>query len=87
MEGEGDVAGSWVEIRWPLERWWVSPDQAFCFLPGGAAMKAGVKEGDRIIKVSEIPSLGDPGGEGVQGHFWPWPVLYKCVFIASVVSR
>lgn len=22
-------------------------------------MKAGVKEGDRIIKVSEIPSLGD----------------------------
>lgn len=30
-------------------------------------MKAGVKEGDRIIKVSEIPSLGDPQppvGEG-----------------------
>lgn len=53
-------------------------------------MKAGVKEGDRIIKVSEIPSLGDPPppwGRGVQGHFWPWPVLYTCVFIASVVSR
>lgn len=31
-------------------------------------MKAGVKEGDRIIKVSEVPSLGDApptaGGEG-----------------------
>lgn len=53
-------------------------------------MKAGVKEGDRIIKVSEIPSLGDTppgGGVGVWGHFWPWPVLYTCVLIASVVSR
>lgn len=37
-------------------------------------MKAGVKEGDRIIKVSEVPSLGDAPphcrrGRGVQGHF------------------
>lgn len=53
-------------------RWWVFTDQAFCFLTGGAAMKAGVKEGDRIIKVSEVPSLGDnppppPAGTGSAG--------------------
>lgn len=30
-------------------------------------MKAGVKEGDRIIKVSEIPSLGDPPPRGGGG--------------------
>ena len=34
-------------------------------------MKAGVKEGDRIIKVSDLPS--PPPEEGVQRHFWPWP--------------
>ena len=41
-------------------------------------MKAGVKEGDRIIKVSEVPSLGDApptaGGDASQrrGILWRW---------------
>lgn len=38
-------------------------------------MKAGVKEGDRIIKVSEVPSLGNPPpwrGRGSAGSL-PFP--------------
>lgn len=45
-------------------------------------MKAGVKEGDRIIKVSEVPSLGNPPPLAGEGE-----CRVTSVSIASVISH
>ena len=54
-------------------------------------MKAGVKEGDRIIKVSEIPSLGDrpPWGRGcrVTSGLGPSCTLVFSLHLSSAADR
>ena len=92
MSGDSVTSGKVVGLQWPLEGGGSSLTRPSASSQEVQPWKPVWKKVTGSSKWVKFPPwvttpLPRRRGRGVQGHFWPWPLLYTSVFIASVISH